>query len=103
MKLLTHQTTKGPLTECAVAILKPAISCLNLAAAAHPTAWHNGAAAAPLGSSSGPRAWTTASGEQGGRKDAAESSYLCLLGELQKTPSHTLSQIFSLWDYAEGA
>lgn len=45
MKLLTHQATNGPLTECAVAHLKQGIALLALVAPAHPTAWHVWAAA----------------------------------------------------------
>ena len=46
MKLLTHQTTNGPLTECAVAILKQGFSLLRLEVPPHPTParptpWHN--------------------------------------------------------------
>lgn len=58
MKLLTHQTTNGPLTECAVANLKQGIALLKLVAPAHPTAWRVWAAAPvelPSGPGLGPR------------------------------------------------
>lgn len=53
MKLLTHQATNGPLTECAVANLKQGVALLTLVAPAHPTAWRDWAAA-PVEVPSGP-------------------------------------------------
>lgn len=53
MKLLTHQTTNGPLTECTVAISRQGLPLLKLAVPAHHTAWHR---EAPLDSAWDPRA-----------------------------------------------